>query len=55
MAVVCDTGGVFALYDADDVHHAACRAFIEAERGPLWLPVVLLAEQQHQPRMCTVA
>ena len=23
MAVVCDTGGVYALYDADDAHHAA--------------------------------
>jgi predicted nucleic acid-binding protein len=32
------------LYDADDVHHAACRALLEAERGPLFLPIVLLAE-----------
>jgi predicted nucleic acid-binding protein len=44
MAVVCDTGAVYALYDADDVHHAACKALIEAERGPLFLPIVLLAE-----------
>jgi predicted nucleic acid-binding protein len=44
MAVVCDTGAVYALYDADDDHHFECRAFVEAERGPLLLPVVLLAE-----------
>jgi predicted nucleic acid-binding protein len=44
MAVVCDTGAVYALYDADDVHHAACRRVVETERGPLYLPVVLLAE-----------
>jgi len=44
MAVVCDTGAVYALYDADDLHHAACKGVIESERGPLFLPVVLLAE-----------
>lgn len=44
MAVICDTGAVYALYDADDLHHTAARAFVEAERGPLFLPVVLLAE-----------
>src|SRR5215213_11752543 len=44
MAVVCDTGAIYALYDADDVHHAACRTLVEVERGPLFLPVVLLAE-----------
>ena len=36
MAVVCDTGAVYALYDADDVHHADCRALVEVERGPLF-------------------
>lgn len=44
MAVVCDTGAVYALYDADDIHHSACQGFIEQERGPLFLPIVLLAE-----------
>ncbi len=44
MAVVCDTGAVYALYDADDAQHAACKAVVESERGPLFLPVVLLAE-----------
>jgi uncharacterized protein len=44
MAVVCDTGAVYALYDADDKHHVACRSFVESEREELLLPVVLLAE-----------
>jgi predicted nucleic acid-binding protein len=44
MAVVCDTGAVYALYDADDLHHSACKGVVESERGPLFLPIVLLAE-----------
>jgi predicted nucleic acid-binding protein len=44
MAVICDTGAVYALYDADDSHHAAARGFVQTETGPLFLPVVLLAE-----------
>ena len=44
MALICDTGAVYALYDADDAHHAAAKAVVENEAGPLLLPVVLLAE-----------
>ena len=44
MALICDTGGVYALYDADDQHHAATLSVIEAETGPLLLPMLLLAE-----------
>lgn len=44
MALICDTGGIYALYDADDAHHAAVRAAVEAEVGPLYLPAILLAE-----------
>jgi predicted nucleic acid-binding protein len=44
MAVICDTGAVYALYDADDAHHQSVRAQIEAEFGPFLLPVILLAE-----------
>ena len=40
MAVVCDTGAVYALYDADDLHHAACKAVVETERGPLFLATI---------------
>ena len=44
MALICDTGGIYALYDADDIHHIAVRAVVEAEAGPLYLPSILLAE-----------
>jgi len=44
MAIICDTGGVYALYDADDRHHLVARQVIEAEPGARFLPVVLLAE-----------
>jgi predicted nucleic acid-binding protein len=44
MAVVCDTGAIYALYDADDANHSACRQFVETNREPFLLPVVLLAE-----------
>jgi uncharacterized protein len=42
--IVVDSGALYALYDADDRHHAAVRAVIEEHRGPLVVPVVLLAE-----------
>jgi predicted nucleic acid-binding protein len=44
MALICDTGGVYALYDADDEHHESVRRSVEAEAGPLFLPMILLAE-----------
>jgi uncharacterized protein len=44
MALVVDTGGIYALYDADDAHHHAVKALVESEPGSLFLPVVLLAE-----------
>ena len=44
MALICDTDGVYALYDADDAHHESVRRSIETEPGSLYLPVILLAE-----------
>ncbi len=44
MALICDSGGVFGLYDADDAHHTAIKDVVEHEHGPLFVPVVLLAE-----------
>jgi predicted nucleic acid-binding protein len=44
MALICDTGAIYALYDADDVHHLPAKTVVEAEAGPLFLPMVLLAE-----------
>lgn len=44
MALICDTSGVYALYDTNDAEHAAVAAVVESEAGPLFLPVILLAE-----------
>jgi len=44
MALICDTSGVYALYDTDDAQHEATAKLIRAEPGPLLLPVILLAE-----------
>jgi predicted nucleic acid-binding protein len=44
MALICDTGGVYSLYDADDAGYAATTSVVESEAGPLLLPVILLAE-----------
>src|SRR5438128_10953696 len=44
MALICDSGAVYALYDADDTRHPSVRTAVEAESGPLYLPVMLVAE-----------
>jgi predicted nucleic acid-binding protein len=44
MALICDTSGVYSLYDADDAGYAATTRVVESEAGPLLLPVILLAE-----------
>jgi predicted nucleic acid-binding protein len=33
MALICDTGAVYAIYDADDAHHASAKAVVETEAG----------------------
>lgn len=42
MALVCDTSGIYALYDADDANHEAVKAVLEDEPGPLFVPVAEL-------------
>lgn len=44
MALICDTSGLFALYDTSNLDHAATAAVVEAESGELLVPVVLLVE-----------
>lgn len=44
MALICDTSGIYALYDAQDAAHGSVSAIVEAEMGPLFLPVIFLAE-----------
>jgi predicted nucleic acid-binding protein len=44
MALIADSGAIYALYDADDRHHAAVAAAVEDDAGPVVIPVATLAE-----------
>ena len=44
MSLIADTGGLYALYDADDAHHAAVRDIVDEERGPIIVPSAVLGE-----------
>ena len=44
MALICDTSGLFALYDTSNVDHGATAAVVEEEPGELLVPVLLLVE-----------
>jgi predicted nucleic acid-binding protein len=44
MALIADSGDVYALYDARDRHYAAVTQAIEVERGPIVVPMAILAE-----------
>ncbi len=44
MALIADSGAVYALYDARDRHHSAVTQAIEDERGPVVVPMAILAE-----------
>jgi hypothetical protein len=44
MALILDTGPLYASFDRSDQDHAACRALIEAAREPLVIPAPVLVE-----------
>jgi predicted nucleic acid-binding protein len=44
VAIVADSGALYALYDVRDAHHATVRQAIEHERGPFLVPMAILAE-----------
>ena len=44
MALIADSGGLYALYDARDKHHRAVKETAGAEAGPIILPMAILAE-----------
>lgn len=44
MALIVDSGAIYALYDADDEHHISVREAVERTAGPLIIPTVILAE-----------
>jgi predicted nucleic acid-binding protein len=44
MAVLLDTGVIYALADTDDRWHARCRAWLRDNREPLLVPVAVASE-----------
>ncbi|HYM10927.1 MAG TPA: PIN domain-containing protein [Bryobacterales bacterium] len=44
MAVIGDSGAIYALYDADDAHHSAVKRAVENNPGPIIIPAAILAE-----------
>lgn len=44
MTLVADSGGLYALFDADDQHHDASRSVVEAEPGLIIVPAAILGE-----------
>jgi hypothetical protein len=44
MALIADTGGLYAIYDRDDKYHEAVLRVLEQEHGDLIIPDAILAE-----------
>ena len=44
MALVADSGAIFALYDRKDRHHAAVRRILDEERSLVVIPSAILGE-----------
>ncbi len=44
MALILDTGPLYASLDRSDADHAACRSLIEGAREPLLIPAPVLVE-----------
>lgn len=51
MAIVADSGALYALYDRRDSNHRAVREAIKAEDGPILIPAALLAEVDYLLRV----
>lgn len=44
MALIADSGAIYALYDARDRYHSAVAHVIDNERGAIIVPMAILAE-----------
>src|SRR5579863_2991943 len=44
VALIADSGGLYALYDSRDKNHRLVREAVRAEAGPIIVPVAILAE-----------
>ncbi len=42
--MIADSGALYALYDADDRHHRSVRSAVDSHRGPIIVPIGILAE-----------
>ncbi len=51
VALIADSGGLYALYDSRDRNHRAVRQVVSAEAGPIILPVAILAELDYLLRV----
>ena len=51
MALIADSGAIYALYDARDRHHKTVTAALDKEREPIVVPMALLAEVDYLLRM----
>ncbi|CAN5893187.1 hypothetical protein BH23ACT10_BH23ACT10_21640 [soil metagenome] len=47
MALLLDSGVVYAYYDADDDWHDRVRSLLDGESGPLIVPAVVIPEVDH--------
>jgi predicted nucleic acid-binding protein len=44
VSLIADSGALYAVYDADDAHHAGVCEALAKERGAVIVPVAILAE-----------
>ena len=51
MALIADSGGLYALYDSRDRNHRAVRETVAAESGPIIVPMAILAELDYLLRV----
>ena len=51
MALIADSGGIYALYDRRDAAHAKVRAAVEREKDKIIIPSVVLTEIDYMLRM----
>jgi predicted nucleic acid-binding protein len=51
MALLLDSGVVYAYYDADDDWHEAVGSLLDEEQGPLVVPAVIIPEVDHLLRV----
>lgn len=47
MALIADSGGLYALYDIRDKHHRGVAGVLKAERGDIIIPSAVLGELGH--------